>query len=92
MSYIDFARPWVFDAHGIFLGNFPGQDICGVHIMLRLLRINLYEVCMVSRVYDLLGGIGMSMITVVYAQQLAGATATNQLSLSLEVHIGPSNN
>ena len=21
VSYIDFARPWIFDAHGIFLGN-----------------------------------------------------------------------
>jgi len=20
-SYIDFARPWIFDAHGVFLGN-----------------------------------------------------------------------
>jgi len=21
VSYIDFARPWIFDAHGVFLGN-----------------------------------------------------------------------
>ena len=21
VSYIDFARPWIFDAYGIFLGN-----------------------------------------------------------------------
>ena len=21
VSYIDFARPWMFDAHGVFLGN-----------------------------------------------------------------------
>ena len=21
VSHIDFARPWIFDAHGVFLGN-----------------------------------------------------------------------